>query len=158
MQQPPGERRPDESATMGPASARALDATAPEGRRLFPYNSVVGVVDDEARLEAVVQALLTSGFTEAAVHVLAGEAGVRQIDAKGQRQGLLGRLFRLVDGMGEEREHTARDVAALEAGHFIVTADAPDDAAKARARDALVAHGAHFVRYYSRWTSEDLAP
>jgi hypothetical protein len=49
-------------------------------------------------------------------------------------------------------------VAALQAGHFIVTADAPDDAAKARARDALVSYGAHFVRYSSRWTSEELAP
>ena len=83
---------------------------------------------------------------------------MEQIDAQGRRKGLLSRLFRMVDAMGEEREHTARDVAALEAGHFVVTVDAPDDAAKARARDALVAHGAHFVRYYSRWTAEELAP
>jgi hypothetical protein len=158
MQRPPEERRTEDSATMGPASARAVDARAPDQRRLFPYNSVVGIVDDEARLEAAVHALLASGFAESAVHVLAGETGIRQIDAKGERKGVLGRLFRLVDGMGEEREHTARDVAALHAGHFIVTVDAPDDAAKARARDALVAHGGHFVRYYSRWTSEDLAP
>ena len=158
MPQSPEERSPDERPTMGPASARAVDATEPGGRRLFPYNSVVGIVDDEARLEAVVQALLASGFAEAEVHVLAGEAGVRQIDAKGQRKGALGRLFRMVDGLGEEREHTARDVAALEAGHFIVTADAPDEATKGRAHHALVDHGARFVRYYSRWTTEDLAP
>ena len=158
MQQPPEERRPEESATIGPASARAIDTRAPDRRRLFPYNSVVGIVDDAARLEAALQALLSSGFAEAAVHVLVGETGVRQIDARGERKGVLGRLFRLVDALGEEREHTARDVAALQAGHFIVTVDTPDDVAKARARDALVAHGGHFVRYYSRWTAEDLAP
>jgi hypothetical protein len=158
IQQPPEARRPEESAALGPASARALETSAPDKSRLFPYNSVVGIVDDAARLEAAVQALLAAAFAEGEVHVLAGEAGVRQIDAKGERQGLLGRLFRLVDGMGEEREHRARDVEALQEGRFILTIDTPDDVAKARARDALVAHGGHFVRYYSRWTSEALAP
>ena len=92
------------------------------------------------------------------MRVLAGETGVRQIDAKGERKGWFARLFRLVDALGEEHEHTARHVAALEAGQFVVTVEVHDDAAKVRARDALVAHGGHFVRYYSRWTSEDLAP
>jgi hypothetical protein len=36
--------------------------------------------------------------------------------------------------------------------------ETPDDGAKARARDALAAHGGHFISYYSRWTTEDLAP
>ena len=158
MQQPPAERRPEERTTTGPASARAAGTGAPEQRRLLPYNSVVGIVDDETRLEAAVRTPLASGCAEPAVHVLAGERGIRQIDAHGERRGVLGRLFRLVDALGEEREHTARDVEALQAGHFVVTVDTPDDEAKAPARDALVAHGAHFVRYYSRWTSEELAP
>ena len=135
-----------------------MQPTPEERSRLFPYNSVVGIVDDGARLEAAVDALIGSGFAESDVRVLAGEAGVRVIDAKGERGGLLKRLFRMVDAMGEEREHTARHVAALEAGHFVVVVGAPDDGAKARARDALAAHGGHFISYYSRWATEDLAP
>ena len=161
MQGPLEERRPEERAAPQAHGAHAADAPtagAPDGTRLFPYNSVVGIIDDEARLEAALHALVAAGFSEAQVHVLAGEAGVRAIDAKGERKGLLARLFRMVDAMGEEREHTARHVAALEAGHFVVTVDAPDDAAKARARDALAAHGGHFISYYTRWATEDLAP
>jgi hypothetical protein len=64
----------------------------------------------------------------------------------------------VVDALGEEREHTARHVKELESGHFIVVAEAPDEATKARARDALAAHRGHFINYYSRWSTEDLAP
>jgi hypothetical protein len=159
MQEPSEEHGPPERAAMGPdRSVPAAGATPPDDSRLFPYNSVVGIVDDDARLEAALEALLAAGFAEAEVRVLAGAAGVRQIDAKGERKGLLARLFRLVDAMGEEREHTARHVAALEAGHFVVAVETPDDGAKARARDVLATHGGHFISYYTRWTTEDLVP
>lgn len=118
----------------------------------------MGIIDDQAQLEPAIQALLAAVFAETDVRVLAGAAGVRQIDAHGERKGLLARLFRLVDAMGEEREHTARHVAALEAGHVVVTVEVPDDGAKARARDALAAHGGHFISFYSRWATEDLVP
>ena len=158
MHQSPDERRPEQRVDTGTAGAHAGRGEELDSSRLFPYNSVVGIIDDRAQLEAAVQALLAAGFAEAEVRVLAGAAGVRQIDATGERKGLLARLFRLVDALGEEREHTARHVAALEAGHFVVTVDAPDDQAKGRARDALAAHGGHFISYYSRWATEDLAP
>jgi uncharacterized protein (UPF0261 family) len=128
----------------------------PTDRRLFPYNSVVGVIDDPSDLEAAVEGLVASGFAESDVNVLCGERGVRQIDAKGKRKGLLARLFRTVDALGAEREHTEHHVAELEAGHFIVVVDSPDDAAKLRARDGLAAHGGHFINYYSRFSAENL--
>jgi hypothetical protein len=127
-------------------------------RRLFPYNSVVAVIDDAAHLEAAVDALLAGGFAEADVGILSGAAGVQRIDAKGERKGLLARLFRIVDRLGEEHEHTARHVDALEAGSFVVVVAVPDDAAKARAHAALATHGGHFINYYSHWQTEDLAP
>ena len=41
------------------------EAQAPEGsERLFPYNTVVGVIDDASGLEAAVDELLTRGFTK----------------------------------------------------------------------------------------------
>ena len=126
--------------------------------RLFPYSTVVGVIDDAPGLEAAVNDLVDHGFVESHVHVLCGEGGIQQIDAKGKRKGVLARLFRLVDGLGEEREHTAHHVRDLESGHFVVVVDAPDDAAKARARDALARNGGHFINYYSRFSTENLAP
>ena len=126
--------------------------------RLFPYNSVVGVVDDTDQLEATVAELVDHGFAESDVSVLCGRRGIETIDARGKRKGLLARVFRMIDAMGEEREHTARHVRELEAGHFIVVTEVADQSSKDRARDAMSKHGGHFINYYSRWSTEDLTP
>ena len=155
MRQEP-EKRESETSPRATPSAEPRAEAARDNRLLFPYNSVVGVIDDPSDVEAAVQELIESGFAESDVNVLCGDAGVRQIDAKGKRKGLLARLFRIVDALGAEREHTARHVEELEAGHFIVVVDSPDEAAKARARDGLAAHGGHFINYYSRLSAENL--
>lgn len=157
MRQEPEKRESENSPRTTPPAERPADMRS-DDRPLFPYNSVVGVIDDPSELDEAVQGLVASGFAESEVNVLSGNAGVRQIDAKGKRKGLLARLFRIVDALGPEREHTARHVKELESGHFIVVVDSPDAAAKARARDGLAAHGAHFINYYSRWSTENLVP
>jgi hypothetical protein len=155
MRQEPENRESEISArTTSPAEGQVREEST--DRRLFPYNSVVGVIDDPSDLEAAVEELVASGFAESDVNVLCGAAGVRQIDAKGKRKGLLARLFRIVDALGAEREHTARHVEELEAGHFIVVVDSPDEITKARAREGLAAHGGHFINYYSRLSAENL--
>ena len=157
MRQEPEERGFEKRDRTSPSAER--DATeGNEGHKLFPYQTVVGVVDDPDELEAAVRGLLSNGFVEADVHVLCGARGIEQIDAKGERKGLLARLFRIVDALGEEREHTARHVKELESGHFVIVVDAPDESSKTRARDALATHGGHFINYYSRWSTEDLTP
>ena len=52
----------------------------------------------------------------------------------------------------------ARHVRELEPEHFVVVVDAHDEASKTRAREALSAHGGHFINFYSRWSTEDLTP
>jgi hypothetical protein len=157
MRQEPEEPQSEISArTTPPAERQAREEST--DRRLFPYNSVVGVIDDPSDLEATVEGLVASGFAESDVNVLCGERGVRQIDAKGKRKGLLARVFRIVDALGVEREHTKHHVKELEAGHFIVVVDARDETTKERARDGLAAHGGHFINYYTRLTSEHLSP
>ena len=157
MRQEPEERGLEKGDRVIPSAEHGATA-GNEGKRLFPYQTVVGVVDDPDELEAAVRGLLSNGFDESEVHVLCGARGVEQIDAKGERKGLMARLFRIVDALGEEREHTARHVKELESGHFVIVVDAPDEASKTRARDALATHGGHFINFYSRWSTEDLVP
>lgn len=157
MRQDPEERAPEKGDRMTPSADRGPTGQREE-HRLFPYQSVVGVIDNPGDLETAVDDLVASGFGESDVHVLCGTSGIEQIDAKGKRKGLLARLFRVVDALGEEREHTARHVKELESGHFVVVVDARDEGSKARARDALAAHGGHFINFYSRWSTEDLTP
>ncbi len=157
MRQDPEERAHEKGDRTTPAAERG-PTTEREGHKLFPYQSVVGVVDNSEDLEAAVDELVSSGFGESDVHVLCGARGIQQIDAQGKRKGLLARLFRVVDALGEEREHTARHVRELESGHFVVVVASRDEGSKTRARDALAAHRGHFINYYSRWSTEDLAP
>jgi hypothetical protein len=134
------------------------EATSHGRGRLFPYNTVVGIIDEPDQLDTTVSALIDSGFPESGVNVLCGNRGIQTIDARGKRKGLLARVFRMIDAMGEEREHTARHVHELEAGHYIVVVEVADQASKERARDAMQRHGGHFINYYSRWSTEDLTP
>lgn len=159
MQPTPEERRSDESASGPSPAARPMNAMPDRhGGRLFPYNTVVGVLDDPPQLAMAVQALCANGFGEDQLEVICGANGMQRIDAWGERKGILARVFRFVDAIGEERDQTERHGDELRAGHFVVVVDAPDDAAKARARDGLAANGGHFIHYYSRWETEDLAP
>ncbi|HEX6533566.1 MAG TPA: hypothetical protein VF041_03160 [Gemmatimonadaceae bacterium] len=159
MQQTPEEQRSTESASGSSAAGRHPDhAPSRHAGRLFPYNTVVGIIDDPPQLAMAVEALGASGFGEDALEVVCGEAGLRRIDAWGERKDILARVFRIIDGIGEERDQTARHEEELRAGHFIVVVDTPDAAAKARARDGLAGNGGHFIHYYSRWETEDLVP
>jgi hypothetical protein len=125
---------------------------------LFPWNSVVGVIDDPESLERAVQALTAAGFDESSIHVLAGATGEHRIDAGGKRHGIMGRIFRKVHSLGDEGEHTKRHVDELQLGHFIVIVPSTDDRAPEVAGDIIHAHGGHFIYYYTRMTSRELAP
>lgn len=130
----------------------------PDDGRLFPWDTVVGVVDDPDALEAAILDLVQAGIEELSIHVLAGDEGARLIDAGGKRHGLLGRLFRKVHSLGAESEHTARHLEELGQGHFVVIVPASDESTIERVRDVLAAHGGHFVNFYTRWTTRDVIP
>ena len=152
-------RSPEEMSTRRDSDRlREIDAKESNAGGLFPYDTVVGIVDEPGQLVGAVRELVASGVAEEDVTVLCGEDGVRRIDATGERKGMLARIFRVVDALGTEHEHTARHVEALEQGKFVVIVDSPDDVVKSRVRNALLPYGGHFINYYSRWSTETLAP
>jgi hypothetical protein len=129
-----------------------------DDNRLFPYDSVVGVLDHHSDVNEAVQELSNAGFEENDIFVLAGERGVEGIDAKCEHHGLLGRIFRKLDTLGDEHDETEVHVAALRDGHFVVGAHVTDDGRKAQALEVFQRHNGHHVSYYSRSTTERLVP
>ena len=125
---------------------------------IFPWDTVVGVVDDADAVDTVVRELVAAGFTEDSVHVLAGDEGERLIDRSGTRHGFLGRVARKFQALGEEREHTDRHLEALRKGHFVVIVPTKDEDRIKKIQSILSAHGGHFVNYYTRMTTRSLAP
>lgn len=129
-------------------------STDGEKRLTFPKNAVVGVVDSPGELSQALNALFTAGFEESSVRVLSGERGIELIDQTGSHAGLGARLTRMTQALfGMEAEHTQRHVEEVDAGHYLVLVPSSDDETTDRIRDALVAHGGHFINYYTNWTS-----
>jgi hypothetical protein len=80
--------------------------------------------------------------------VFSGDEGLRTLDPDGAHHGLLGRLTRVVQAIGEERSHMERYERELRAGRFLVVVSMPDERAKEAVRKAFREHGGHFVDYY----------
>ena len=124
--------------------------------RLFPHDTVVGVIDDTASLDNALEVLF-SGFGQEDVHVLCGPTGLRRIDPHSEHKDELGRIFRLVDDLDRQPEPMRRHVQELRDGHFLVVVGVSTAEEVRRAKDALLEHDGHFLNHYTRWTTTQLA-
>jgi hypothetical protein len=86
---------------------------------------------------------------------LSGEHGVDLIDAKGIREGLVRKIFKIIDALGTEHDESRVHIDALREGKFVLIVSVQDDDAVRRARDVFMRYGIH-VRYYTKWTTENL--
>ena len=129
-----------------------------DGAPLFPWDSVVGIIDNVDAVHAAVCDLVAAGFPESGIHVLAGEDGERLIDRSGGRHGFLGRVARTLQSLGEERAETQRHIEEVRKGHFVVVVPTKDDDRIASINRLLRVHGGHGVSYYTRMTTRTLEP
>ncbi len=123
----------------------------------YPKGKVVGVIDSPPQLDAALTALAKLGFSKQGIEVFSGDEGIRRIDPKGKFHGLIGRLTRIVQSLGEELWHLEQYEKELRAGHFLVVVSAKPE----RREDVgktLKAHGGHFVDYYGTLAIEHLVP
>lgn len=127
-------------------------------RGLFPYDSVVGVLDDAGEVQQTVRELNAAGIPEEEIFVLSGERGVQAIDQRGERHGLLGRIFKALDTIGDEHEESQVHVDALRSGSYVVGAHVTDDGHKTTAAETFRRHHGRHVSFYGRWTTERLSP
>jgi hypothetical protein len=88
----------------------------------YPARKVIGVADTPAELERTLELLEQAGFSRDAIMIFSGDEGIRCVDPRGVHHGLIGRLTRVVQALGDEREHLERYEEELRAGHFLVVA------------------------------------
>jgi hypothetical protein len=125
----------------------------------FGTSKVVGVIDDEANVDAARVALTSIGITDAMIEVFCGLEGERDLDLKGESHGFLDHIsriyehFLLVDGL-----HMDRYEKELLAGHCVIQVHTSNSEAREQAKDLLKASGAHFINAYTEWTTEVLVP
>lgn len=126
--------------------------------RAYPTNRMIGVLPTRAAAEAAVRDLVAGGVPAADVEVFCGEAGLREVDFKGEHHGLWARVFRAVQSIGELAEYKERFEQALRAGECVLAADAAELATRELAHRVLKANGARYINFFAPMAVERLEP
>jgi hypothetical protein len=121
----------------------------PEGLVKPADDSVVAFLDDPDEVEAAMEELVDKGFDHDRIYVLCGPKGAERLDVSGQHHGLRGRVYRLLEWMGDEKGILFRARDHLEAGGLVISVPA-DEGAKGEAARILGSHGAHGMAHFGR--------
>jgi hypothetical protein len=127
----------------------------PEGLIKAPENSVIALLDGPDEVEAAIGELTAEGFEPDRISVLCGPKGAERLDVSGRHHGLRGRIYRLVERIGDQRELLVRAGDHLAAGGLLLMVPA-DDSQKAAAARILGRHGGHDMAHFGRGHWEPL--
>jgi hypothetical protein len=120
---------------------------------VYPKQSVVALLPDCDAAAAAIDDLSTAGYDDTLV--LSGPDGVARLDLTGRHHGLRGRIYRVVEELGDEHEELVRTEKHLREGGVAVRVHADEDN-KAQAARILREHGSTHAAYYGRFTFEPL--
>jgi hypothetical protein len=124
----------------------------------YPTDHLLAVVDDPAAAAVAGRALVSAGFPAAEVTVLRGDEGADRLDGLGSVGGLWRRLVRATQFMTmDQMPDFLTYEAALRGGRAVVAVRARDRPSMLRARDLLLGAGAHFMNFFGRLSTEELA-
>ena len=129
----------------------------PEGFFRYPAGNVIALMTDGDAVSAAIDDLTSAGFAREAIYVLVGPTGAESLDVAGRHHGLRGRIYRVVERVGDEREELLRAVNHLEAGGFALRVPVTEDD-KALAARIVKEHGAVHAAYLGKATYEPLGP
>ena len=149
-------------AAMKPRSDGRNDADCklpqlPGGLLTAPEDRVLAFLDSPADVDSAIDDLVEKGFPRDEIFVLCGPKGAERLDVSGNRHGLRGRIYRLMEWLGDEREVLRRAGEHLSRGGLVVTVPV-GEVSKATVALALAAHGGHEMAHFGRGHWERLGP
>jgi precorrin-6B methylase 2 len=121
----------------------------PEGLVTAPENRVVANMDSPQAVAEAIDDLAEAGFERDEIFVLCGAKGAERLDVSGRDHGLKGRIYRIIERIGDERELLLRLEEHLTAGGLMVSVPATEDA-KATAARILGEHGGHEMAHFGK--------
>lgn len=124
----------------------------------YPTDHLLAVIDDPAAAAEAGRALIAAGFPAADVTVLRGDEGADRLDGLGTVGGPWRRIVRAFQFMTMDQmpDFLAYE-AALRDGRAVVAVRVKDRGSMLKARDVLRAAGAHFMNFFGRFSTEELA-
>jgi hypothetical protein len=124
----------------------------------YPTDSLLAVLPDPETAASVAAELKAAGIPDRDITVLRGEEGASRFDPTGAVHGLVARLRRIVSfTVMDQLPDMAWYDAAIRAGQTVVMARVRGDERKAEAIRITKAHGGHFINYYGRFATEEIA-
>src|SRR5688500_10999116 len=94
--------------------------------RAYPTNRVIAILASRSAADAAVDDLVAAGIPASSIETACCEEGLREVDFTGQRHGLLARIIRAVQGIGELAEYKERFQQALRVGECLLAVDAAE--------------------------------
>jgi hypothetical protein len=124
----------------------------------YPTNRLLGVVDTPAEATRAVDALVEAAFDPAGIVVLAGEEGRDRLGRLGHHPNAFSRLVRLLQFtlMDQMPDFIVYEHALLD-GRTVIAVHVADRDRMLAASSVLERHGAHFLNYFGRLSTEEVS-
>jgi hypothetical protein len=122
----------------------------------YPTNQLLAVIDDPEAADAAAQALRDAGFE---VTVFRGPESADSVRGTGRARGRWTRLVRVFQFMSmDQMPDFVTYEAALREGRAVIAVRIGGRAKLEAARRILLEHGAHFLNWFGRFSTEEVAP
>ena len=116
------------------------------------------VLDTPERAEAAREALVAAGVEPAAIETFQGAETAAAFDSTGERRGLLGRLYRIVEfTWADQAPDFAWYEAAIREGHVVMSVRVKGQRHVAHAARIIEELGGHFINHFGWFETQELA-
>jgi len=124
----------------------------------YPTDHLLAVVDDPAIADRAGAALVAAGFPAVDVTVLRGADEAARLSGFGTLGGVWGWIVRASQFLTmDQMPDFLTYEAALRDGRAVIGVRVHDRPAMLRARDVLAGTGAHFMNFFGRFSTEEIA-
>ena len=124
----------------------------------YPTNRLLGVIDEPVEAAEAVQALVDASFSKVDVVVLVGDEGRDRLDRLGHQPNAFSRIIRLLQFtlMDQTPDFLVYEHAILD-GRAVVAVHVANRDGMLEASAVLQQHGAHFLNYFGRLSTEEVS-
>jgi len=124
--------------------------------RRYPTEHVLGVFETTEALDTVLLNLESKGVSAEDIDLLCGERGADILDKKGQNHGFLAQALRVIQHLGYEQRTLEDYDHHLRSGHSLLAVPVSEQNSKTDLVNALRDSGGKLIRYFGKWSIEDL--
>lgn len=121
----------------------------PEGLLTAPVDRVIAHLDTPEAVASAIDDLAAAGFDRDEIYVLCGKQGAERLDVSGSDHGLKGRIYRLLEWLGDEHEVLLTSEQHLTDGGLVIGVPADEDAMESASR-ILRESGGHEIYHFGK--------